>query len=468
MASKAVNITDYRTELPGKLVNDNKIYTFDKIINDKREWYVYVALYKNLVSAKLDDSEKTNEYANKSIKIEDIYFDSNDLPDGYVAKLVAKSGLIGGKHTTSTSYVLNGKNLGKSNRTNQFTQALRDGLSKHNKRSNHGEYVVKTSSTSTSGLRYKPMLVQKEKDQKEKLNFNDGIVVQYKFDGVHFVMALENNNIVLYTRQRKDIPGFDEIRKLFIPVFEKYPNIRIDGEIYKHELSLQEISGCVRNSSSECKDLDFYIFDVFIPCVEKSAKCPDPSKENDQLYAERRVLAEKIYKKYLSGYDKIKLVDNYSVSNYDEIESIFNDAINQNYEGIIIRKLNKPYRYSNNNYHSNYLLKRKKFETEEFPIIGFTEGEKGIAKGAIMWVCTNDYPGSSLKKSEIKEFNVPPKSMDYEMRYQTYNQYKSIESNGKTYFDNNVKGKLLTIEFAQLSKDKVPQQPLGLTIRDYE
>lgn len=467
MASKSVSINNYRTELPGKLINDDKIYLFNKIITDKREWYVYVALYKTLEQAKLDDSEKTNDYATSSIKIKDEYFDSNDMPDGYVAKLVAKSGLINGKHTTTTSYILNGKNPGKSNRTNQFTQALRDGLSKYNKRSSHGEHVVKSSKAKTE-LRYKPMLVQKEKDQKEKLNFDDGIIVQYKFDGVHFVMALENDNIVLYSRQRKDIPGFDEIRKLFRPVFEKYPNIRIDGEIYKHGMSLQEISGCVRKSSTECKNLDFYIFDVFIPCTEKSVTCPDPKKENDQLYSERRILAEKIYNKYLAKYDQIKLVDNYSVNNYNEIDKIFNEAINQNYEGIIIRKLNKPYRYSDNNYHSNYLLKRKKFETEEFPIIDFTEGEKGIAKGAIMWVCTNNYPGSELKKSEIKQFNVPPKSMDYETRYKIYNQYKTIESNGKTYFENNIKGKLLTIEFAQLSKDKVPQQPLGLTIRDYE
>ena len=126
------------------------------------------------------------------------------------------------------------------------------------------------------------------------------------------------------------------------------------------------------------------------------------------------------------------------------------------------------YRYSNKNYHSNYLLKRKKFETEEFPISGFDKGEKGLANGAIMWKCTNNYEGSKLKQSEIKEFTVAPKNMNYEKRYEIYKLYSTIESNGFTYFENNIKGKLLTVEFAQLSKDKIPQQPLALTIRDYE
>lgn len=468
MASKSVTVNDYRNEIPGKLINDDKVYLFNKIITDKRVWFACVTLYKSLEDAKIDNSEKTNECPLNGIKIKDEYFDSNEINNNYVAKLVTKSGLINGKLTLSASYILSGKNIGKKNQTNQFTQALRDGLTKYNKRNSHNEHIVKDETSNLNIIRYRPMLVQKEKDQKEPLNFNDGIVVQYKFDGVHFVMSYENGNVALYSRQLKDIPGFDEMRKLFIPVFEKYPTIRIDGEIYKHGKDLQEISGCVRSSTANCDDISFYIFDMFIPCEVKSPDCPDPKKENNQLYVDRRILTEKIYNKYLSKYPNITLVDNFPVKNYDDIARIFDEAISKNYEGIIIRKLNKPYRYSNKNYHSNYLLKRKKFETEEFPISGFDKGEKGLANGAIMWKCTNNYEGSKLKQSEIKEFTVAPKNMNYEKRYEIYKLYSTIESNGFTYFENNIKGKLLTVEFAQLSKDKIPQQPLALTIRDYE
>lgn len=490
MASKSVNISDYRLELPGKLIYNDTIYAFPSIITNvtensddknKRIWTVSVALYNSLHDAekaeliklsKEDNGDKyTSEYPTNGLKIENKYFDGDKLPN-IVAKIVTKSGKINGKLMTNVVYIDKGKNIGKSNQTNVFTQALRDAYSKYNKQKTQEEHIVSSDSTTKSSskkvVRYRPMLVQKERDQTKPLDFNDGITVQYKYDGIHFVAAYENGKVELYSRNLKSIPGFDDIKNDLLRLFLDNPTVRIDGETYKHGKHLNDISGCVRSSDADCSDLIFYIFDSFIPCESKSDKCPDPSKENDQPYSERMEQTKNLYNTYLRNDPRFHLVENYPVSSMEEIDNLFDKAIAEGYEGIIIRKNNKPYRYSVNKYHSNYLLKRKKSETEEFPIVGFTEGEKGRAKGAIMWVCSNNYDGSKLKESQIKTFNVVPKDMSYDERYKIYDKYKKIEKNGKTYFENNIKGKLLTVEFAQFSKDFIPQQPLGLTIRDYE
>lgn len=494
MASKSVNVSDYRLELPGKLIYNNTIYAFPSIItnttensddSNKRIWTVSVALYRTMHDAetaeliklsKEDNEDKyASEYPANGLKIDNKYFDGDKLSD-VVAKIVTKSGKINGKLMTNVVYVTKGKNIGKSNQTNVFTQALRDAYSKYNKHKTQEEHIVtrlETSSSTSSSIsskivRYRPMLVQKEKDQAKPLNFSDGITVQYKYDGIHFIASYENGKVELYSRNLKNIPGFDDVKNDLLRLFLDNPTVRIDGEIYKHGKHLNEISGCVRSSDADCSDLVFYIFDSFIPCETKSDKCPHPNKENDQPYSERVEQTKNLYNTYLRNDPRFHLVENYPVNSMEEIDALFDKAVKEGYEGIIIRKNNKPYRYSVNGYHSNYLLKRKKFETEEFPIVNFTKGEKGIANDAIMWVCSNNYVGSKLKESQIKTFNVVPKNMSYDERYKLYDKYKKIEKNGKTYFENNIKGKLLTIEFAQFSKDFIPQQPLGLTIRDYE
>jgi DNA ligase-1 len=113
----------------------------------------------------------------------------------------------------------------------------------------------------------------------------------------------------------------------------------------------------------------------------------------------------------------------------------------EGYEGIMLR--NKAGLYKNSR--SADLQKYKCFESEEFEIINYKQGE-GQEGGCVIWVC---------KTSEGKTFNCRPRG--------TREDRIELFKNGDKYV-----GKKLTVRFQELTYYKVPRLPVGITFRDYE
>ena len=91
------------------------------------------------------------------------------------------------------------------------------------------------------------------------------------------------------------------------------------------------------------------------------------------------------------------------------------------------------------------LQKYKEFQDAEYEIVQFKEGE-GTEKGCVIWVC---------KTEEGKVFNCRPRG--------THEDRIELFKNGSQYI-----GKKLTIRFQELTDDKIPRFPIGITFRDYE
>jgi hypothetical protein len=90
----------------------------------------------------------------------------------------------------------------------------------------------------------------------------------------------------------------------------------------------------------------------------------------------------------------------------------------------------------------------------EFKCVGFTQGDKGKDKGAIIWIC--EHNGQT--------FNVLPKSMTYEVRYKLF-RFLSKDGN----FDRYLLGQQLTVEFDEYSKKTgFPLRAKAETFRTYE
>ena len=101
-------------------------------------------------------------------------------------------------------------------------------------------------------------------------------------------------------------------------------------------------------------------------------------------------------------------------------------------------------------FNSDDLEKVKSFKTDEFEIIGGKEGT-GTDTGCIIYRC---------RTSEGGEFDARPRGTVEDRQEMFQNLQNDI-------------GKMLTVRYAELSEDGIPQQPVGVpaeaeTVRDYE
>ena len=115
--------------------------------------------------------------------------------------------------------------------------------------------------------------------------------------------------------------------------------------------------------------------------------------------------------------------------------------VEQGHEGIMIRDAVSTYEIGKR---SNYLLKYKEFQTEEYEVVGVKEGT-GREKGAGIWECRTGNRVFSAKPEGTLEFR----------RHLFRDREKYI-------------GKMLTVRFQNLTALGVPRFPVGVAIRDYE
>ena len=435
----------------------------------------------------------------KQLKISPNYFktgsDYVNLPSDAIVEAWVETGIIDGKITRSApTYFENNAFEGQKNQRNAFQQAMIYSRSQYLKRVNKGgqtmnEFQGKISIDNTSAddknlndvesnkksskkktksdytsvnvstLMYFPMLAKAYKDGKKHLKFP--LYIQPKLDGMRCLSFIKDghkdySDVVIYSRTKKEFGNIEYIKKLLYPYLVMFydkkekQSIYLDGELYLHGKKLQDISGQNRKEFEDEKDQNknqYHIYDCFYP------------KNLDQEYKDRKELLSSVFTAIKkdnnsSVLEYIKPVETLLVQDEKESVKVFNRFISEKYEGAILRNTKGLYLANKDKtgafMRSNDLVKMKKKFTDEFTIVGFTEG-RGKDKGAIIWVC---------KTKKNVEFNVTPKDMTYEERYKLYDLCKKDFT---PYL-----GKPLTVEYEDLSKLKVPQRAKALVIRDYE
>lgn len=462
MASKSINITDYRIQIPGKLSDDKKTWEFPILYSQNKagktmSWQIIVRLFKGNELPEYDD-------INKFLIIEDVYYDK--IPDGTRGwfKVLKKYTTAEKYQKTSTTVINSGKNIGKANATNVFTQSLRDALSQYDKQAGRSGVDVTTTNTTTNienkneVVLFPPMLAQKLKDQKGEIDYSNAFS-QYKFDGVRAVSVLDSNNdILIYSRKLNSYPGFSYLREPLKKMLdyvlknginelkiEKGSRLYIDGEIYKHGIPLQKISGAARGDNEDSETYNYHIYDCFIPTMP------------ELIYSERKQILDWLFKRYTNQY--LIPVDTISAVSLENVENYQKKALAEKYEGVMLR-LNEPYVYSYNDYHSKVLLKLKPSFDEEYIIVGYSAAERGKASGALMWKCKTE-------KGDI--FNVTPMG-EIEWRKKEYIRLSSPDPDNKekTIFETKYLGQQLTVRYDDKSTKGVPLRGRGVAVRNYE
>lgn len=251
-----------------------------------------------------------------------------------------------------------------------------------------------------------PMLANKWEDREKYIS--EPFYVQPKLDGVRLLVSKKG----CFSRTGKVVKGVEHLT-------DKLEDGEwLDGECYAPDMTFEELTSAFK---MDPQSLEFHGFDYF------------DTNRPDLPFAERQRILK----------DKTKtVVDTFLVPKKSEIQKYHKQFVEQGHEGIMIRESTSIYEIGKR---SNYLLKFKEFQTEEYEIVGANCGH-GRDADAVVWVC---------KTANGHEFTVKPEGTIKEReRY-----YKDREK----YI-----GKQLTVRFQNLTALGVPRFPVGVVIRDYE
>lgn len=436
MAATPLIVKNFRTQIPGQLNDDSATFMFPLITSvnargAKTEWRIMVRLQN-------DDGE--------FVPILDEYWDNMPMPTGIVGWIKVVSKQDGGKIRDSIATIVKtGKYKGSANATNVFCQTLRDALSLHNKQLKKSVNNADTGRTT----RYPPMLAQILKDQKKPLDFERPVFVQRKYNGLRcvatedFVMRDDQREsfVIMYSRKKHLFPGFQYIKDELAPVLKYYwesgRELYLDGEVYMHGMALQDISGHARRedvaNAADAARINYMVYDLFI------------ANEPNLTYSARSALLREVF----DTFDHLRYcrrVETFTVTDMGQIKALYDQFIDEGYEGAMIRTDTK-YVYSYNDRHCKNLLKMKETFDAEYRVVGWETGEKGKAAEALMIIC---------EAGGIR-FPVTP-SLELADRVKLAKMMPMLESNGKTYFENRWLGQSITVYFDELSKDRVPQR----------
>jgi len=366
--------------------------------------------------------------------------------EGGVGVITIQRGYEGGAIQTDRKTVEEGKNLGKKNATTPFEQAVLEARSAWNKKQREGYEPEASSSSSACATASAiapdksvaltltaplPMLANKWSERAKYITFP--CLVQPKYDGTRTIAicGLPEGEPCLFSRQRKAYAHLEHIQA----VVRKLPKgLILDGELFTTKAHFQTIVGLAKKKTLTEEDrpkhdmLELHCYDI----VDTTKPFVDRIAQLNSLFATHRVTIGSI----------LQLCPTKEVGKPEDLKKVHDEYVSAKFEGLMIR--NKAGMYAVGN-RSNDLLKMKEFEDDEFEIVDFYEGD-GLEKGCIMWRC---------KTKEGIVFGCRPEG--------TREEKQELFRKGGDYI-----GKMLTVRYQELTKDKVPRFPVGIGVRDYE
>lgn len=273
-------------------------------------------------------------------------------------------GQVGGAEVTTKPYKTLTTNEGRANERDSYQQALFEAQQIWQRKTEAGYFIDIKDIDNEYWT--EPMLAKNYKDRKKKVFeiFAKGgmVFVQPKFDGARCVISQNG----AFSRNGKPWMTVLHILEDLKPVFEQYPGIIFDGELYNHALhdNFDEIMSLIKRTKPTDEDLlesaekvQFHIYDIVDPTLTYS----------ERLEKLTKVLAECVADHVIDH--TIVICSTFSASSEEMLDEHHGEFVGDGYEGSMIR-LNEPYELKR----SSSLLKRKDFDDAEFKIIEVIEG----------------------------------------------------------------------------------------------
>jgi DNA ligase-1 len=279
------------------------------------------------------------------------------------------AGILGGTLVTSKWKTAKPKNIGKKNETTPEQQAQLEATADHTAKLKR-EY--RREMWELDFVPDGPMLAETYGNPKKPIDFSKGVWSQPKLDGIR---SMKNQKFGATTRELQPHLNCGHLMEALKPLLDMYPGVELDGELYNHDLKddFNEISRLVRKEKLTAEQkarvestLQYHVYDL------PSLRAPFGAR-TEMLKA----MLEQL------NHPMIIYVPTEKVESQDQLDAAYARDIANGYEGQMVR-LNGEYEFDSR---SDFLLKRKEFITEEFPLIAIEAGEGnwgGMAKRTIV------------------------------------------------------------------------------------
>jgi ATP-dependent DNA ligase len=328
------------------------------------------------------------------------------------------SGQVGGAITTNEWTIVYGKNTGKLNETTDNEQCMKEAVAKRTKKLESGYFENIKHINKTQY--FEPMLASKWEDSKDKITYP--IFSQPKLDGIRCIVTKDG----MFSRNGKAIISAPHIRESLSEVFEVYPDMVLDGELYADKFAndFNKIVSLVKKTKptdadlkESKKNIQYWIYDL-----------PD----NDIQFGDRCDRLHDLFGAFDSFSKHCIEVETTLCMSEDDVIDLYEEYVDAGFEGQMLRTNGK---YENKR--SKNLMKHKSFIDEEYTIKGIVEGE-GNRTGTAGYMVFETADGKPFK-SNVKG---------------TWEETAEMLKNKKQLI-----GKQATIKYFNLTPDGIPRFP---------
>ncbi len=260
--------------------------------------------------------------------------------------------------------------------------------------------------------------------------------VSRKIDGVRCSFYWDGEQIRSASRGGKDYDystyHFRNNEQL-IAYFKEHPDVVLDGELYKHGKSLQQISGAARmeKNAYDMDWLEYYIYDVMVPELPFSERL-DILKE----LASELNLSFNPERKWEEGELQMQIVPQVLVKGDNKVKQLWklhDEYVAEGWEGCVARDASKSYGFGSR---TNSMIKFKNYKDECFKVVGIQGGLREIED--MVFICETD---------DGKQFKAKPFGDLY-----TKQEYWDN-------FEEKYKGHIAECKFFYYSDEGTPLQP---------
>jgi hypothetical protein len=316
-------------------------------------------------------------------------------------------------------------------------------------------------------------------DQKclKYFDFENGVYIQPKLNGVRCLAKIKNGNVIFTTRSGKSMVWLDHLREQVKIFLADDIDIQLDCEVYAHKiLGVATYNGKKYSYTDDTSDLEEGVspseldmeqcFDVISGAARPIRGDPHPLETQLCLYVfdiadptgeldqdERFEILKRLFssKIKLRECPNIKRVDTKVIYYQEEVTDYHDEVSEHGYEGVILRARDLLYESHRK---SLRMRKYKYFIDEEYPIVDI-KCDSGVGREQFVWVCEKIIESPETGENILTTFDVKPMGT----REQRWNWY----DNSDDYL-----GKLLNVRYQQLTYRGVPNFPRGTHIRDYD
>lgn len=298
--------------------------------------------------------------------------------------------------------------------------------------------------TDTSGFAKHMLAKQADKVKDSSIEKVKTWAISRKIDGIRCSFYWKDGEVKSASRGGDNYDSSTyQLREhpLLKSILSTHPDWILDGELYKHGKSLQQISGAARMEKIDtgCDWLEYYVYDIMIPELNFSERYI-LLNELAELINQKEFNPEKEWSKEDLRIQVLPHVFVSGDNKKDQIMKLHNQYVEEGWEGCVARDISKPYKYGGR---GQEMIKFKMYQDAEFEITGISEGLR--PEDMCFTLITADgieFKAKPMGSRELKE------------------QYRENL--------NKLIGKMATVKYFYLSDEGTPLQPVLKAIRDYD